>query len=181
MYIYRVIKERQRDEITTEEILFETKKQKELLEKYEKITEEDIKQLKEELRNLIEERKEIVKDMQDMSYEDKISFIYSDSIARKVIDTSKAPDEYILLEVEYKPLDLLKKEIENILEKEVNIDFENKIYIKHQKQNNHDRILLTQYSPERKKSMNKASIKFNETKYKKLKSIEKIFNELLEK
>ena len=184
MFTYKLIKELDKDGITIEETLNETKDKAKFIEYIKEhnidINTKDLIDIETQLREYIKEKEKIVEtETPDLPFESKLEFIYSPTISRKVVDTSKAPSEYLIIEIKYRPLDLLKKEIEKIFEKEVNINFENKIYFKKQQQTNHIRILLTQYSPEMKKSVTVSSIKFDEGKYKNLKAIEKAFNELL--
>jgi len=186
MLKYRLLKEINKDGITIEEPIFETKDKGEFLNylknKNININKKDLTEIEKQLREFIEEKQNIVeRETPDLPFESKLEFIYSPTISRKVVNTEKAPDEYMIVEIEYIPLDFLKKEIEKIFDKEVNIDLENKIYFRQQRvsHSKHTRILLTQYSPQIKKTTTKASIQFDEEKYKKLKSIEEIFNQLI--
>ena len=159
MFKYTILKETQsRDGLTFAETVLETKEEKEVLEKFPQL-QSYISQIKRELQQSIEERKQRTEEeAADLPENMKLSWIYSPISSRLIFDTSKAPDEYLVLETEYYPIDIVLSEIEKRLNKKLDLTPNQRIYVA--KQDN--RILLKQYDPQKKYSKAILNIKYNE-------------------
>ena len=151
MFKYKILKETQKDGLTFAETVLETDNEQEIIEKYPQLK-DYISKIKEELKNSIEERKKKTeKEAADFPIEMKLQWIYSPIMSRLIFDISKAPDEYLVLETEYSPIDIVLSEIEKKLNRKLELQPNQKIYVLQQK----DRLILLQYDPSRK---NKRSI-----------------------
>ena len=131
MFKYRIIQGKQIiDGFEVENTLFETKNRKDILEKYqnlEKIVEDAEKNAIES----VKERKKIVEEnASDFSDKAKYEFVYANTIVRSYIDKSQLPDEYLMLEVEYTPVDELIEEIEKEIRRKIKkVDKSKPIYL----------------------------------------------------
>ena len=157
MFKYTVLKETHKNGLTFAETILFTEDEKELIKKYPELK-SYISQIKEELRNSIEERKQKTKEeAADFPESMKLSWIYSPISSRLIFDTP-SPDEALVLEVEYYPIDIVLKEIENKLNRKIELIPNQKIYVKRQK----DRLILQQYDPSRRDKKSLFNVKYNE-------------------
>lgn len=172
MFKYTVLKETSRDGLTFADTVLETKDENRVIEKYPQLK-KYIKQIKEELKRSIQERKEKTeKEAPDFPVEMKLTWIYSPILSRLVFDVPTA-DEALVLEVEYYPVDVVLREIEKRLNRKLELQPNQKIYILRQ----NDRLILQQYCPSRKNKRSIFNIKHNEEIATLLQILQEMWNE----
>ena len=174
MFKYTVLREEQKDGLTFAETVLETKDENRVIEKYPQL-QSYIPKIKEELQQSIEERKKRTEsEAPDFPVEMKLTWIYSPIISRLVFDVPTA-DEALVLEVEYIPIDIVLSEIERRLNKKIELQPGQKIYILRQ----NDRLILQQYCPSRKNKRSIFNIKHNEEIATLLQILQEMWNENL--